>query len=163
MRAMVLGRFQPFHIGHLKMVEYVASKCDHLIIGVGSCNKQDTSDNPFTAREREEMIIKSIHLEVPYSFHEIPDFGDNGEWISWIAKNICFDVFYTNSANEKEIFEKAGFRVEEIPFFNRKLYSATEVRKRMASKKDHVKLLPQGTLEVLDKIDGVDRILSCVD
>jgi len=158
MRSLVVGRFQPLHIGHLKMLEYAASKSKYLVIGLGSCNKSGTWDNPFTAEEREEMIKESLEVETPYDIKRIPDFDDDGRWIQWIRENLGFDVFMTNSIHERRIFEGAGVKVLDIPFFNRNIYSATEVRKRILEDRDWAALLPVGTVKVLTRINGRDRI-----
>jgi nicotinamide-nucleotide adenylyltransferase len=35
-RGLLIGRFQPFHIGHLKAIEQATSENDEVIIGIGS-------------------------------------------------------------------------------------------------------------------------------
>jgi nicotinamide-nucleotide adenylyltransferase len=117
-----------------------------------------TPENPFTAEERESMIKKSLNIKIPYSFKRIPDFDDDEKWVKWIASKIGFDVVMTNSENERKIFSKAGFNVVEIPFFDRDTYSATEVRRRILAGEDFMHLLPKGTLEVIEEIDGINRI-----
>ena len=158
MRSLVVGRFQPPHIGHIRMLEYAASKSKYLIIGLGSCNKSGTLDNPFTAEEREEMLKESLNIKTPYEIKRIPDFGDNDKWIEWIKENIGFDVLFTNSENEKEIFTKAGFKVNPLPLVDRETYSATEVRERILGGGDWSSLLPTGTIKVLGRVDGRHRI-----
>lgn len=140
------------------MLEKAASDAEHLIIGVGSCNREGTKDNPFSAQEREMMIAESLKIPVTYEFVRIPDFKDNGQWIRWIRDNIRFDVFKTNSPREREIFEKEGIKVEELPFYNRPEYWATEVRKRVIEDGDWRSLLPDGTMKVLEEIGGIERI-----
>jgi len=158
MRSLVVGRFQPLHLGHLKMLEYAASKSKYLVIGLGSCNKCDTWENPFTAEEREEMIKESLKVQVPYEIKRVPDFDDDGVWLKWIRDNVGFDILMTNSLPERRIFEEAGLKVLDIPFFDRSNYSATNVRERMLAGGDWASLLPVGTTKVLTRIDGTSRI-----
>ncbi len=146
------------HLGHLKMMEYVASRSKYLVVGIGSCNRQGTQDNPFSAQEREQMIKESLELPVPYELKRIPDFDDSLKWISWIRENIHFDVFASNSAVEKKIFEDAGFKATDIPFYDREKYSSTQIRERIISGGDWQSLLPAGTIRVMSEIGGVDRI-----
>ena len=129
------------------MIEYAASKSTYLTIGLGSCNRSGTIDHPFTAEEREDMIKRSVNIEIPYEIKRIPDFDDNELWVKWIIENLRFDVFMTNSGNEKEVFTKAGIQVEDIPFFDRETYSASEVRKRILGDGDWSSLLPAGTIK----------------
>jgi nicotinamide-nucleotide adenylyltransferase len=158
MRSLVIGRFQPLHLGHIRMIEAAAERSTFLVIGIGSCNSASTLENPFTAEEREEMVKASLDLGIPYEMKRIPDFQDNGKWIGWIRENISFDALLTNSPNEKGIFGGVGVKVEDLPFFDRELYSATEVRRRMLEDGDWATLLPQGTIKVLSTIDGIFRV-----
>ncbi len=39
MNGLLIGRFQPFHLGHLEALQFALSKVDKLWIGLGSSNK----------------------------------------------------------------------------------------------------------------------------
>jgi nicotinamide-nucleotide adenylyltransferase len=158
MRSLVIGRFQPLHLGHMRMISYVADRSNFLTIGLGSCNSPPTSENPFSAEERERMIKESLKIPISYDLKRIPDFGENRAWVRWIVENVRFDSFWTNSQVERKIFEDARMKVEEIPFFDRETYSATEVRKRILEDGDWATLLPEGTVKVLGEIDGIYRV-----
>ena len=43
-----IGRFQPFHKGHLNVVEEALNHCDKLIIAIGSAQEFGTEKNPFS-------------------------------------------------------------------------------------------------------------------
>lgn len=51
-----IGRFQPVHNGHLKVIHQALSQSDRLIILVGSANRARDIRNPFSYYERVEMI-----------------------------------------------------------------------------------------------------------
>src|SRR3970040_1541422 len=51
-RALWIGRFQPFHLGHLSMAKRILAEVDELVIGIGSAQYSHTPENPFTAGER---------------------------------------------------------------------------------------------------------------
>lgn len=57
---LMIGRFQPFHNGHLNLVHQILSECDELIIAVGSSQFNFTFSNPFTAGERIYFIHNSL-------------------------------------------------------------------------------------------------------
>jgi nicotinamide-nucleotide adenylyltransferase len=158
MRSLVIGRFQPLHLGHVRMLEHAASNSSYLVIGVGSCNSEPTQENPFSAEEREMMLKESLSVNVPYEIRRIPDFGDDAQWVGWIRENVGFDALMTNSPRERRIFQDAGLKVLELPFFGREVYSATEVRRRILEDGDWLNLLPEGTARVLGKVDGIYRI-----
>ncbi|HIQ38838.1 MAG TPA: nicotinamide-nucleotide adenylyltransferase, partial [Methanothermococcus okinawensis] len=56
MRGFLIGRWQPFHKGHLSIIEEISKEVDELIIGIGSAQKSHTLNDPFTAGERIMMI-----------------------------------------------------------------------------------------------------------
>jgi len=45
-RGLFVGRFQPFHKGHLKAMKDILEKVDELVIVVGSSQYSHTMDNP---------------------------------------------------------------------------------------------------------------------
>lgn len=57
-----IGRFQPFHKGHLSVVKEAMKQCDTLVIAVGSAQESRTQKNPFTFCERKAMIEKSCQI-----------------------------------------------------------------------------------------------------
>ena len=60
MKALFIGRFQPFHLGHLLLLQRLSKQYDEFIIGIGSSQYQNTYDNPFSEEERRQMIIQSL-------------------------------------------------------------------------------------------------------
>ena len=59
-RGLFVGRFQPFHNGHLEAVKSILRECDEAVIAVGSSQKSHEPDNLFTVGERIEMIYESL-------------------------------------------------------------------------------------------------------
>ena len=59
-----LGRFQPFHIGHMSIVEEILQHHERLVLVIGSAEKSGTDENPWTLQEREKIIRASIPLEL---------------------------------------------------------------------------------------------------
>jgi bifunctional NMN adenylyltransferase/nudix hydrolase len=55
-----IGRFQPFHNGHKQVIETALNMADKVIILVGSAFQPRTPKNPWTYRERAEMITASL-------------------------------------------------------------------------------------------------------
>lgn len=56
----LIGRFQPFHIGHLHSVGVAASQVDKLYILVGSANACRSIKNPWTYQERVNTIRSKL-------------------------------------------------------------------------------------------------------
>ena len=61
MNGFLIGRFQPFHLGHLEAINFALSKIDQLYIGIGSSNKSNQPRNPFNAEERKQTMILLGH------------------------------------------------------------------------------------------------------
>ena len=57
-KAVFVGRFQPFHKGHLKIVKKMSRKF-RLIIVIGSTDKKN-KENPFSAKARSSMIRAAL-------------------------------------------------------------------------------------------------------
>lgn len=55
-RGLMVGRFQPFHKGHLCLVVQIFEDCDEAVIAIGSAQINYTYTDPFTAGERIMMI-----------------------------------------------------------------------------------------------------------
>ena len=59
-RGLMVGRFQPFHKGHLFLVRQILQDCDELIIAIGSAQFNYSYTDPFTAGERIMMIHAAL-------------------------------------------------------------------------------------------------------
>lgn len=58
--AVFIGRFQPFHNGHLEIVETALQKAKNLIVVIGSARSGRNIKNPWTYLERVGMIAASV-------------------------------------------------------------------------------------------------------
>ena len=70
-----IGRFQPFHLGHLSAIKQALKKVDKLYIGIGSSQYDHEEYNPFTAEERREMIQRALEENGLSDRCEIPADG----------------------------------------------------------------------------------------
>ncbi len=161
-RGLLIGRFQPFHKGHLFVVEKILEEVDEIIIGIGSAQISHTLENPFTAGERLMMIAKSLFengINKTFYIIPIPDVNNNAIWVSHV-KSLTppFDVVYSGNPLVKRLFKEAGIEVRTPPLYNRKLFSGTEIRKRMINDEDWQSLVPKAVVSVVEEIDGVSRL-----
>ena len=161
MNGLLIGRFQPFHLGHLEAFRFALSQVDKLWIGIGSSNKPSEKNNPFTADERKDMILSSIddfisnRIEIFY----IPDFENHIEWIENIDLIVpYFEIIFTNDELTQFLYRKRGKKVISVPFKEREILSATNIRERIISDQNWQELVPEGTKTVLQKIDAKNRL-----
>jgi nicotinamide-nucleotide adenylyltransferase len=159
-RGFYIGRFQPFHEGHHAMVERIGEEIDELVVGIGSADQSHTVRNPFTAGERIMMITKAlVDMDVVTYAVPIEDLNRNSVWVSHVqSMSPRFDVAYSNNPLVCRLFEEAGIEVRQSPMFRREEFEGTEVRERIARGGDWESLVPDAVVEVLEEIDGVDRI-----
>ena len=116
--ALLIGRFQPFHNGHLEVVKSIAKECDRLIIGIGSAQLSHTFENPFTAGERHLMISRAFHDEGLDNFFLVPivDIYRYSVWVAHVASLVPpFESVYTNNPLTRRLFVEAGYKVRNAP------------------------------------------------
>ncbi|MFC4246795.1 nicotinamide-nucleotide adenylyltransferase [Natribaculum luteum] len=159
-RGFYIGRFQPFHNGHLNMVEQIAGDVDELVLGIGSAGDSHTTRNPFTAGERIMMITKAL-VDYDLVTYAVPieDLERNSVWVSHVqSMSPDFDVAYSNNPLVIQLFREAGVEVRQSPMFNREVLEGTEVRERMIEDGDWQSLVPGAVVEVVDEIGGIERL-----
>jgi len=162
-RGLFIGRFQPFHRGHLYAVKRILEEVDELIIVVGSAQMSHELDNPFTAGERIEMIRRALDAEGidrgRYMLIPIPDAPAHTVWVSMVeSQTPRFDVVYTNQPLTRRLMLEAGYEVRGIELYERERYEATEIRRRILVGEDWRDLVPEEVYRYLMEIDGVGRI-----
>ncbi len=161
MNGLLIGRFQPFHLGHLDALHFALSKVDKLWVGLGSSNKPPAKNNPFSAEERKQMILESIDdsIKKRIKIYFIPDVENHIKWIERIDTIVPkFDAIFTNDDLTKHLYSKKDIKVLSIPFTNRDVLSGTNIRDRILSDQKWEDLVPIGTKNFLSKISVKDRL-----
>lgn len=161
---LLIGRFQPFHLGHLHAVRYALSKADILLIGIGSSNLSMQPDNPFTAEERQNMIRGSLEKgEMERTaVHMIPDLNNHKRWVEMIQERLPpFEAVFTNDPITRRLYLQREVSVYDIPFLDRPALSGTAIRSCMASGLPWLHLVPPGTAKVILPLR--DRILRAAE
>jgi len=162
-RGLFVGRFQPFHLGHLSAVKAALERVEDLIIVVGSAEYSHSDKNPFTAGERIEMIraaLKEAKIDPSrYMIVPIRDVHIHATWVPFIVSQVPrFDIVFTNEPLTSRLFKERGYRVERIPFFDRADYSATEIRQRILKGKNWESLVPKSIAGLIVSFGGIERI-----
>ena len=162
-RGLFIGRFQPFHLGHLAAIKDVLEEVDELVIVIGSAQYSHNLDNPFTAGERLIMVRKALEeARMDYSRVWVVPVLDAHLHMMWVSAvegyTPPFDVVYSNEPLTRRLFIEAGYMVNAVRFHERKLYSSTEIRERMLKGESWEKLVPKGVAAFIKEIDGVNRL-----
>jgi len=161
MNGLLIGRFQPFHLGHLEALQFALSKVDKLWVGLGSSNKPIEKNNPFTAEQRKKMILSSINdsMKERITIYFIPDLDDHIRWIEKIDTIVPkFDIIFSNDELTKHLYSKRNIQVISIPFVKRDVLSGTNIRDLIISNQKWNHLVPEGTKIFLANTSVKERL-----
>jgi len=154
-----IGRFQPFHLGHLEVVKRHLKRKKFVIV-IGSMQEANTPKNPFTFSERKEMIKKVLKSEKigNYKIFGLPDFMKDMEWSENLLKAVGTNdiVVYTRNNWTKKCLEKSGIEVVRNPLYFG--ISATKIRSRIKKELEWKSLVPEAVSGFLREIGGERRI-----
>ncbi len=159
-----IGRFQPFHKGHLAAVKFALEKVEQLVIVVGSAQKSYEPRNPFTAGERIRMIKESLDIDGETDIRRIliipvPDTDVHSLWTHQVDMLVPkYDVVFANDPFTLMLFHEKGIKAIEAPLYRRNEMSATEIRKRMAAEEIWEDLVPTPVSKIIKEINGVERV-----
>jgi nicotinamide-nucleotide adenylyltransferase len=161
-RGLVIGRFQPFHYGHLELIRQIMHECKELIVVIGSAQFNYLSKDPFTAGERIEMIHASLSLQkfdrrriliIP-----LANFENNACWFPYLKSMVPkFDIIYSGNEYVRYL-SQAEIKVKEPLFKNKFQFNGENIRKLIANKKKWEHLVPNPVKEIIINIEGVERI-----
>lgn len=136
----MVGRFQPMHLNHLELIKKIVSspefdrKRDELVIIIGSANHSREPKNPFTWRERRDMIASAILDALKGCTVKIDHINDYDDYMDWVdrVKKITGRNNAIICGNEDVDFyaRLLGYRPMLIPLKND--IHATDIRKEMA-------------------------------
>ena len=159
-KGLILGRFQPLHLGHLNVIQEVIKEKLEPIICIGSSQKGNTLNNPFTSLERKSMIkIIMDKLDVKYEIHEIPDINDYGKYVSHLEKFVPdFDFVYSGNLLVQKLFKEAGHCVLIPRFVNREVWEGSAIRQAMLEEDEWESAVPPQIVNYIHNLNGTERL-----
>ena len=115
----VLGRFQPFHRGHAALMESAeAWRSEHapempLIVGLGSSNREESMQNPWSSEERSAMIESWLsETGISAEIAPNPDIDDPPNWVSHAEKyHGEAGLLFTSDVQTAKLYESSGWQV----------------------------------------------------
>ncbi|MBI4440484.1 nicotinamide-nucleotide adenylyltransferase [Candidatus Woesearchaeota archaeon] len=155
-----IGRFQPFHNGHLLDIKEALKEVDELIIAIGSSQHRNTKDNPMSFEERAEMIedvLLSNNIK-NFTIFPVPDYQNDSKWLKHIETLLPkFDIVYTGNDRVIGIFKKhKRYKVKKVKLL--KGVSSTIIRDLIKKGKVWKQLVPKEVAGFLEKNRIVERI-----
>ncbi len=150
-----IGRFQPLHKGHVKVIRELLKKYNKVILAIGSIQEKRTFQNPFSFAERKEMIRKVFLSEIEEGkmiISGVKDEFDDEKWTKKILRRFNFDVVATGNPWVEKCF--SGKKpVEKIKLWKQELYSGTRIRELMLSGSEEWKqLVPEEVKNIIISI-----------
>ena len=161
----IIGRFQPFHNGHLELVlKALEDYTDDLIIFIGSAQESRTNRNPFTYFERSVMIrevLQDYDMELCQRVSILPLFDhlDDSEWLKQLENNLEDYPIRTfvhvnkdldTEVNNNLVSKLSNTAMKTVESTN--IINATDIRARLIPSLDFVSiisLVPMSTFRCL--------------
>lgn len=130
----VVGRFQPLHLGHCEIIDKALELCEIVSVYIGSSQESRTTKNPLTYIERENLLREVYGYKIHVK--QLPDagLGNTAEWGKYLMKLIQYDFCLLNKTPDILISGEEERRFEwKLPLYQ--LYvpktidvSATKIR-----------------------------------
>lgn len=170
-RGLMMGRFQPPHMGHMDMIKQVLDECQEVIIAVTSSQFNYLKKDPFTAGERVEMIHNSLlearHLDsnrcmiIP-----IQNQFNIATWFAYLRSILpSFDRVYSGNQYVEMLLADSGVQVVRPALLDRDMYNATRIRNMIVSGDNEGwrKIVPEAVGVILDRINARDRLVAIAE
>ncbi len=160
--ALFIGRFQPFHNGHLFVIKEILKKNDRVIIGIGSAEDNYTETNPMTAGERFALIDAALkEAKIPekkYCIIPIRNINNYAIWVNHVNTLVPpYTRIYTGSKLVKACYE--GKHDTEIIDIKREFnLNATLIREKILKNKNWESLVPKSVAKLLKLWDIPKRL-----
>lgn len=156
---MLIGRFQPFHNGHLWLIKHAFKFADQLVIGIGSVNVHD-ENNPLNYEERKKMVEEVIRHEfaVGANFDSsvtkivpLDDFYDDEKWFqNAFHQTGPVNVVIGNNEWVNGIFEKRGYPILRAGYYKRYLLEGEKIRELMKTGGSWQTRVPDYLIEMIE-------------
>ncbi len=163
LRALIFGRFQPFHFGHLEVVKWALNDFDELVLLVGMADESHTLLNPFTAGERIWMIRDALKDEgvdlsriITATCPTMSVYVGHAFYIINLVPEVS--AIITRNPVIAQVFSDAGLEVVSPPEFDRSRYRGSRIRKLMLEDAEWRELIPSTVARIIDEINGVERL-----
>src|ERR671939_468086 len=146
-RGLMVGRFQPFHKGHLQLSKQILRECNELIHAA--------------------LLESGLDLAKCYII-PIANDENNARWLGQLKSMVPhFDVLYSGNEFVKVLAQQQPIRVKK-PFFSKKNeYNGTNIRRHLAAaasitssmrprkkSQNWKRLVPNAVSRLIEEIDG---------
>lgn len=118
--AVVIGRFQPIHVGHVRLIKHALERAERVIIAIGSANAPRTPRNPFSYEERRALIRNEFPVTLPIDFVPIDDMLYNdGAWVDQVYYKINSSILRQSDDPDNVNIALFGYEKDATSYYLR--------------------------------------------
>lgn len=104
---LIVGRFDPPHLGHSHMIEWAAKRCERLVVFVNTSLDRDTAPGHLRAAWLAELHPRATVIELRHRLGT--DFEDEELWSKWMA---LFTEAWPHDEGPHAVFSSDAYVVE---------------------------------------------------
>jgi nicotinamide-nucleotide adenylyltransferase len=161
----MVGRFQPFHKGHLNLANQILEDCEELIIAIGSSQFNYTFTNPFTAGERiyfihDSLVEAKIDLKRVYIV-PILNLENNAIWVEHLKSMLPeFDTLYSGNKFVLELLSRSSETLQTLTpkFYDKINCNGTHIRMNIVMHKVWKEYVPSAVYRIISELNGIHRL-----
>lgn len=86
--SLVIGRFQPVHLGHLSLINTAREHGEHTLVLIGSSKQLPDFKNPLSYQERLDLLEVLTEEGDDLEFRSLPDRPSDDEWIQDVIGHV---------------------------------------------------------------------------
>lgn len=158
--ALFIGRFQPFHNGHLYSLKKCLEIAQQVIVGIGSSQTSGTEDNPWDYETRKKMV-ESVVEGLSAQVVALPDLFDDHKWGDQIVSLLQQKGLETsdvvgvgNNDWTNRIFRSIGIDVYETGLYKRDELEGIKIRELMKNNDvSWKKRVPERVVQLVEKYE----------
>jgi nicotinamide-nucleotide adenylyltransferase len=143
----------------MKVIRDAFNEDKDLVIAIGSAQKQEEKDNPFSADERSLMLEQALKdSNIRARLVLIPDIDYDSDYIMHVEEYVGSrpDHIITENPMTIRIFSAAGYDVRQTDRHFE--LSATQIRQAISKGTPWEHLVPESVAKKIKEIKGIERI-----
>lgn len=164
----VVGRFQPFHHGHLEYVLQALGLAEHLYIGITTPGETATpyepneparfgkANNPFSYEEREAMIteaLKEAGINLGHITFVHFDPQHITQWHAQVPGDVVYFLLLLGNEEQKvKDMQAQGLKVHVLDRKENRDHIGSEIRTKIATGEAWEHLVPNAVAEQIKKL-----------
>ena len=159
---LIIGRFQPFHLGHLHIIRRYHEQGYFVKVVIGTIKQPKQLRDPFSMEERDDMIRLALDAAgvEHYALYFLPDCQDDERWKQKLLQMVGgVDVLFSGNPWVTKLFTGSDIRVQTYDEAKDRFgdISATAIREKWLEKESS-KGLPKAVFHYLKGMHAQERL-----